>query len=57
MDETGQTFSASDCCNGLGGGAYMQNNGSCVPCPQSKLCLISEVFNLEVYNIVATSCR
>ena len=57
MDETGQTFSASDCCNGLGGGAYMQNNGSCVPCPQSKLCLISKVFNLEVYNIVATSCR
>ena len=54
MNETGYTFSASDCCNGLGGGAYMQNNGSCVSCPrpQSKLYFVSEFFNLEVYNIV-----
>ena len=36
MNETGQTFSESDCCNGLGGGAYTVNNGSCVLCPQSK---------------------
>ena len=37
VNETGYTFSASDCCNDLGAGAYMQNNGSCVLCPQSKL--------------------
>ena len=36
MNETGQTFSESDCCNGLGGSAYTVNNGSCVLCPQSK---------------------
>ena len=37
VNETGYTFSASDCCNDLEGGAYMQNNSSCVLCPQSKL--------------------
>jgi len=52
VNETGQTFSESDCCNGLGGGAYSVNNGSCVSCPQSKS-LFCYKLQLLMYKIIS----
>ena len=56
MNETGQGFSASDCCNGLGGGAYMQTNGSCVSCPQSKFVFVLLHNKDIVTTLILLSC-